>query len=107
MILDVTIQNIGLIKYCLLKLDRANYQKQSMDFHQYNRIPRILWTDEQVHLERMLNFMLDFKNASGEIVMSEKDNGKLEIHDEALKESIENQLDLEEAKKKVADNDEL
>lgn len=46
--------------------------------------------------------MLNFKNASGEIVMTEKDNGKLAIHDEALKESLEGLVTLQEAKEKVA-----
>lgn len=32
--------------------------------------------------------MLRFKNAQGEIVMTENDNGKLEIHDEKLRESF-------------------
>lgn len=49
--------------------------------------------------------MLNFKNANGEIVMSEKDNGELAIHDEALKESMEKQIDLAEAKKNVAEKD--
>jgi hypothetical protein len=42
--------------------------------------------------------MLNFKNASGEIVMTEKDNGKLVIHDAALKESLEQEKRLEECK---------
>lgn len=45
--------------------------------------------------------MLNFKNANGEIVMTEKDNGDLSIHDEVLKESIQEKVSLEEAKKKV------
>lgn len=32
--------------------------------------------------------MLRFKNQKGEVVMTEKDNGKLEIHDEKLRESF-------------------
>lgn len=45
--------------------------------------------------------MLNFKNKSGEIVMTEKDNGKLSIHDEVLKESLEQEIELAEARKNV------
>lgn len=44
--------------------------------------------------------MLNFKNASGEIVMTEKDNGDLTIHDAVLKESLTEKISLKEAKEK-------
>jgi hypothetical protein len=50
--------------------------------------------------EERWQYMLNFKNSKGEIVMSEKDNGDLSIHDEVLKESFEKKISLEEAKKK-------
>lgn len=49
--------------------------------------------------------MLNFKNANGEVVMSEKDNGQLVIHDEVLKESLENKLSLEEAAEKQSEQE--
>ena len=50
--------------------------------------------------------MLNFKNSKGEIVMTEKDNGDLSIHDDVLKESLNEKVTLEEAKKKVQKEEE-
>jgi hypothetical protein len=55
--------------------------------------------------ERRYQHMLEFKNAKGEIVMTEKDNGELNIHDEVLKESLENKLSLEEAAEKQSEQE--
>lgn len=60
-----------------------------------------LGNSHQIWLRGRVNHMLNFKNAKGEIVMTEKDNGDLSIHDEVLKEALEKGLTIEEAKRKL------
>ena len=111
MILSQTVSNIFKINHHLYLVYGESYVlKQWSSWAKLNRAAKItsVFGDPLEFLkERNLKFMLNFKNASGEIVMTEKDNGQLEIHDELLKESLENNLELEEAKKKVAHDDEV
>lgn len=105
--LPATHENIVLLKISLRKAYKELYLQHSIKWVRYNPISRILCADEKTQIERMKYFMLDFKNAKGEIVMSEADNGDLAIHDEVLKESLEKQLSLKEATTNVANQKEL
>lgn len=107
MIIDITPENVSVCKFWLYNLYTDRFREEFAEFYRHNPIPKSLQKYNELYVERMLEFMLNFKNSNGEIVMSEKDNGKLEIHDEALKESIEGNISLEEAKKKVETNDEV
>lgn len=96
-------EQVGVLKWCLgVTYDEfADYYRKEMA-RRRRPYKGLRWgpTEQQTMIWRW-ETMLNFKNKSGEIVMTEKDNGKLSIHDEVLKESLEQEIELAEARKNV------
>lgn len=104
--LERTFLNIRRINRALIRLYGLRYRCYCDKWEQSNPMPQSIFGDGLHFInERMVKRMLNFKNANGEIVMTEKDNGDLSIHDDILKESLKEQISLEEAAKKVNKED--
>lgn len=95
------LREVALLHHKMRQTYGNDYLRHCMEWGRYNRTHRIFWADENVALRKKVDMMLEFKNSKGEVVMSEKDNGSLEIHDEALKESMEKGITLEEVRKSM------
>lgn len=107
MIIKLTMKSVPALDEAMTEVYGTDYIEHKKKHFKRMMAPIYsLGNSHQIWLRGRVNHMLNFKNGKGEIVMTEKDNGDLSIHDEVLKESLKENISLEEAKKKVQTEEE-